>query len=189
MADLVALLDANVLYSALVRDLLLRLAEQGLFSPRWSDDIQAEWSRRLLEARPDLSRDRIDNTQALMASTFPNARVADFQALASMLALPDPNDRHVLAAAIRGGANFIVTYNLKDFPFRATEPFKIVAVHPDTFVILLLDSALEEVVTVMRQHRAALKHPPKSANAYLADLVERGLENTAARLRTLDIDL
>ena len=102
MIPAVALLDANVLYPASLRDLLMQLAFSGLYKARWSAEIDDEWSRNLLAARPDLA-ERIDRTRAVMHRAIPDALVTGHAALIPVLSLPDPNDRHVLAAAITAG--------------------------------------------------------------------------------------
>ncbi len=111
-----AVLDACVLYPAPIRDILLNLAEQDLFSPKWSETIQEEWLRNLILNRPDLTRKKLERTVKAMNGAFPKAMVKSFNSLISSLELPDPDDRHVLAAAIKSEANLIITFNLKDFP-------------------------------------------------------------------------
>ena len=114
MAGPTALLDANVLYPAGLRDLLLRLADRYLFAPLWSADIHAEWMRSLLADRPDIDAGVLDRTRAVMDEHFPDAVVTGYEAIAAGLDLPDPGDRHVLAAAIHGGADMIVTRSRPD---------------------------------------------------------------------------
>src|SRR5436309_15327350 len=110
------ILDACVLYPAPLRDLLLWLALLGLYRPRWTEMIHDEWMRSLLKERPDLTRDRLERTRDLMDKAVPDCLVAGYEGLIAGITLPDPDDRHVLAAAIHGNAEIIVTYNLKDFP-------------------------------------------------------------------------
>src|SRR5438094_5200959 len=116
MATPTVVLDACVLYPAPLRDLLLWLAVIGLYRPRWTEAIHQEWMENLIRERPDLSRDRLDRTRNLMNQSVPDCLVSGYEELIASLALPDPNDRHVLAAAIHAGAESIVTYNLSDFP-------------------------------------------------------------------------
>jgi hypothetical protein len=101
----IALLDASVLYPAPLRDLLMHLAQTTLFNARWSNLIHDEWTRNVLEDRPDLSAAQISRTRALMDAHVDGALVTDFEDLIPTLNLPDPDDRHVLAAAIRSGAD------------------------------------------------------------------------------------
>src|SRR5688572_14428132 len=99
MAIITALLDANVLYPAALRDLLLWLATTDLFRARWTDAIHDEWIRSLLTRRPDLSRERLERTRQLMDQNVDDCLIVGFEALIDTLVLPDPNDRHVVAAA------------------------------------------------------------------------------------------
>ena len=129
----VVLLDANVLYPFRVRDALLRFAEFGLFRARWSAQIMDEWEAALLKTKSHLSAS-ISAQRHAMAEAFPEAFVEGYEDLVDSLQLPDANDRHVLAAAIRAGAQHIVTENLKDFPAEVTKRFDIEAVTADTFL-------------------------------------------------------
>src|SRR5438045_1156639 len=128
------ILDACVLYPAPLRDLLLWLAVTGLYRPRWTEMIHQEWMENLLKARPDLLRDRLERTRDLMNQAVPDCLVLGHEGLINGLSLPDPHDRHVLAAAIHGGAEGIVTYNLADFPATALTAHGILAQHPDDFI-------------------------------------------------------
>jgi len=100
--------DACVLYPAPLRDLLLRLSISGLFSAKWTDQIHDEWITNLLETRPDLE-DKLPRTHELMNQAVPDCLVTGYKSLIENLKLPDADDRHVLAAAIRAGAQAIVT--------------------------------------------------------------------------------
>jgi predicted nucleic acid-binding protein len=108
----VVVYDACVLYPASVRDLLIRLARTGLFRARWTERILDECFRSIVVGRPDLEG-KLDRTRRLMEAAVPDALVSGFESLAEKLTLPDADDRHVLAAAIRSGAQVIVTANLK----------------------------------------------------------------------------
>ncbi len=125
--------DACVLYPAPLRGFLLYLALSELFAAKWSDEIHEEWIGNLLEDRPDIVR-QLKRTRALMDEAVPDSRVTGYQDLIPALNLPDPNDRHVLAAAIRCGAQAIVTFNLKDFPAETLDLYDTEAIHPDDFV-------------------------------------------------------
>ncbi len=179
----IALLDACVLYPAPLRDLLMRLAVARLFQPRWSDEIHDEWIRSVLSDRPDVTEESLLRCRELMEEHVPFCLVTDFAWLIPSLTLPDQDDRHVLAAAIHGGAALIVTFNLADFPSSVLAGYSIEAVHPDEFVCRLMDENPDGVISAMRIHRAALKKPPKDSGQYLATLEQCGLKETAGRLR------
>jgi hypothetical protein len=135
--DIVAVLDANVLYPMPLCDTLLSVAEDflypALYLPRWSGDILEETRRNLVadgRCTPAQALRRIQ----LMSEAFPEASVTDYEALNPSLSNHE-GDRHVLAAAIRGGAQYIVTRNIRHFPAGSTEPYGIRAVTPDTFLL------------------------------------------------------
>lgn len=178
-----ALLDANVLYPAGLRDLLLRLADRYLHAPLWSAGIHEEWTRSLLADRPDIEAGVLERTREVMDGHFPDAVVTGYEALAATLDLPDADDRHVLAAAILGGADIIVTRNLRDFPADRLAPYGLVAQHPDAFVAELFEADAEAVLAAIRGHRAALRNPPRSAGDYLSALERLGLSRTVSLLR------
>jgi predicted nucleic acid-binding protein len=141
VTTLTAFYDANVLYPAELRNLLMHLALTGLFRAKWSAGVHEEWIAALLEKRPDLTREILERTRTLMDLHAGDAVVTGYEELIPGLNLPDPNDRHVLAAAIRGQANIIVTLNLRDFPADVVGALGIEAQHPDEFVLNLLDLA------------------------------------------------
>jgi predicted nucleic acid-binding protein len=179
----IALYDACVLYPAPLRDLLMQLALADLFQARWTDEIHDEWTRNVLANRPDITPASLARCRELMDRHVPDCLVGGYEPLIPTLTLPDPDDRHVLAAAIHGGAELIVTFNLGDFPASALEPYNIEAVHPDEFVARLWSESAEAVLGAVRLHRASLKRPPKTAAEYLTTLEQCRLVVTAARLR------
>ena len=183
MAVPVALLDANVLYPAGLRDFLLRLADQYLYAPLWSADIHAEWIGSILTDRPDLTAPVLERTRAVMDRHFPDAVVTGYSERAAGLDLPDPGDLHVLAAAIEGGADLIVTRNLRDFPVDYLAPYSLTAQHPDAFIAELVDADPEAALAAVRGHRAALRDPPRTANEHLVALERLGLIQTASLIR------
>src|SRR5437867_10500112 len=108
----VVVYDACVLHPAPLRDLLIRLAGTGLFRAKWSEEILDECFSSILRDRSDLDAARLARTRQLMIEAVPDCLVRNYEAITETLALPDPQDRHVLAAAIRSGAQTIVTSNL-----------------------------------------------------------------------------
>ncbi|MDZ4801704.1 MAG: PIN domain-containing protein [Bryobacteraceae bacterium] len=183
MAGFSAFYDANVLYPAELRNLLMHLAVTGLFRAKWSANVHEEWISSLLKNRHDLTRDKLERTRMLMDKHAIDALVIGYEDLIPGLQLPDPNDRHVLAAAIRGQANVIVTMNLRDFPSDVLAPFGIEAQHPDEFVLHLLDLAPGAVVAAAENHRQSLKNPSKTVSEYLETLERQGLTQTVSVLR------
>lgn len=183
MAAFTAFYDANVLYPAELRNLLMHLALTGLFRAKWSADVHEEWISNLLKDRPDLTREKLERTRILMDKHAVDALVTGYEDLIPGLQLPDPNDRHVLAAAIRGHADVIVTINLQDFPADAIGSFGIEAQHPDEFVLHLLDLAPAGVAAAAQNHRQSLKSPTKTVSEYLATLQRQGLTRTVSVLK------
>ena len=183
MGTFTALFDACVLYPAPLRDLLMRVALTDLFRARWSDRIHDEWIGNVLRRRPDLTRDQLQRTRELMNAHVRDSIVTGYEDLIESLHLPDPDDRHVLAAAIRSRASVIVTFNLDDFPDDVLEPRGIEAQHPDRFLTDLLELDPGAVCAAVKRQRAALKHPPRTAAQLLTTLEQQQLPETVARLR------
>lgn len=184
-----AVLDANVLYGAFGRDVLLRLAAAGLYRPRWTARIEAEWVGALLAERPDLAPERLARTCAAMARAFPDAAVSGYEAHEDDLRLPDPDDRHVVAAAVEAGVGEVVTWNLGDFPAAVLGPFGIEVVDPDAFVGSMFEEDPARVRSVLRAHRRGLRRPPLTAGEYLGHLGRAGMTETAASLGRREDDL
>ncbi len=175
---IIAIIDACVLYSAPLRDFLLNLSDLGLIQVKWTDRIQNEWTRNLLKKRFDLTDKRLAKTINYMNSAFPDANIVDFDKIIHQLNLPYPNDRHVLAAAIKSRANYIITFNLKDFPSEYLNDYNIEAIHPDTFVYDLIKTESEKVIEALYNQVKRLKNPPLSVNEVLSHLKNCGLRKS-----------
>jgi len=177
-----AVYDACVLYPAPLRDFLMWLALSGRFRARWTQQIHREWKRNLLKNRTDLTIEQLDRTSELMDRAIPDACVYDFEDLITGLSLPDTNDRHVLAAAIRCGAGVIVTFNLKDFPDTCLAPYGVEAQHPDEFVenLFHLDQAV--VIAAAQRQRQQLKLSPIAVEPFLDLLQRQGLVESVRAL-------
>jgi predicted nucleic acid-binding protein len=172
---ILALLDANVLYPAPVRDLLLSLAEDNLFKPFWSKEIQQEWRTNLLKNRPDLDLRRIDRTILLMNQAFPDSSVEGYEDRIEDLFLQDPDDRHVLAAALMANVDYLITANLKDFQTPTLQIEKIKVIHPDSFVCQLFSQNPDAVFISFEKLVLRLKYPPQSNTDVLNTLEKCGL--------------
>lgn len=174
--------DACVLYPAPLRDFLLWLALSGRFRARWSASINEEWTRNLLKDRPDIRAEQLERTVALMNAAVPDALVAEHETLIDGLELPDPDDRHVLAAAIRCNASVIVTFNEKDFPPKSLAPFGIEAQHPDEFADYLFDLDPAAVIGAAQTQRSKLRAPAVPIDDFLDTLLRQGLTQTVKNL-------
>jgi predicted nucleic acid-binding protein len=177
-----ALLDANVLYSAAMRDIFMQLALTKLFDARWTEAIHREWIESILRDRPELNRDYLEHTRYLMNKKVENAVISGYEALIPDLNLPDPDDRHVLAAAIIGNCNIIVTLNLDDFPAQSLAPHSITVQHPDEFLSRCFDLSPARFCAAIQVVRSRLKKPPFTVTQYLENLKQRGLVATATKL-------
>jgi predicted nucleic acid-binding protein len=182
MSHYAALLDANVLYPAPLRDALMQLTVTDVFKAKWTADIHQEWIDALLRNQPQRDRTALERTRDLMDQATRDCLVTGYQSLIPSLTLPDPKDRHVLAAAIVGGCNAIITQNLKHFPANALEPYGIETQHPDEFFCNQLSLAPGLVCAALRKVRGRLKNPPLSTDEYLAILTQQGLVATVREL-------
>jgi len=178
-------IDACALYPAALRDFLLRLVEAEVFSGHMTAEILDECFRSLLRNRPDLSPERLEATRFAIEDSFGDVMISGHEGLVDGLTLPDPNDRHVLAAAIHGGVPIILTFNLKDFPAAALSQYGIVALHPDAFLVRCVADSPEVMVAVVQEQADALRNPRTTVQHLLDRLVEQGLPNTVAAIRRL----
>lgn len=186
MTNITAIYDASVLYPAPVRDLLLQLACSNLCRAHWTNDIHNEWIRNLLADRPDLTPGQLQRTRELMDAGVRDCLVENYRALIPPLDLPDPNDRHVLAAAIVTQASLSITCNLRDFPRRNLKIHGIEARHPDEFIGDPINLAPARVHSVVATIRARLRNPPISPSEYIDTLEQHTLTKTAGLLRPFE---
>ena len=178
----IAVLDANVLYPAPVRDILLNFADAKLFQPRWTKTIQEEWTSNLLANRPDITEQAIARTVKAMNIAFPDAEVTRYAGIINDLKLPDPDDRHVLAAAIRAEATHIVTSNTKDFPRKYIATYGLQVSHPDDFVKDLIQADFATALLAFESMVSRLRNPPLSRKDVLTMLEKCGLPSSAKLL-------
>ncbi len=162
---MIACLDACVLYPTVLRQVLVGVAEAGLIRPVWSERLFEEWRRTAERLHPG---DGVFATgeMARLNARWPEAQIPEASDLEGQLWLPDPSDIHVLATAITGRANVIITLNLKDFPARELVGHDVTARHPDAVLYALwLDhpEQVEDVAT--RVHAAADAINPISQRA------------------------
>lgn len=174
-------LDANVLIGERKRDMLLSYFHAGLFRGRWSEQILGEVQDNLLKA--NLDPIKIDSLLKTMSGAFPEAMVENHLGLADGVELPDENDRHVLSAAIRCGAQIIVTDNKKDFPAHALDRFDIEVLTADEFLVETFDLFKMVALQTVTRMRARIRKPPLGQSEFLMDLTAKGLPLMAAELR------
>ena len=180
-----AVLDACVLYSAPLRDFLLYLGRGKLYEPKWTTRIHEEWIRNLSANRPDLKKESFRKTRKLMDTIFPDALIIGFEEEETSVELPDLKDTHVLAAAIKSKAKYIVTYNVRDFPARYLQKYKIKAINPDEFILMLIHENPVKAITTFQQQLDNLTNPPISQEEMLEMFRKIKLSNTANLLDKL----
>ena len=183
MSHYTALLDANILYPAPMRDIFVQLAKDDLFRAKWTADIHREWINAVLKREPHRDSRKLKRTRERMDSETRDALITDYEDLINGLKLPDPNDRHVLAAAIVGRCDVIVTQNLKHFPAGALAPYGIEVQHPDDFLVNHLNLFPARFCKAVRKVRVRLKNPPYTVENYLAVLTRQGLTRTVSGLK------
>jgi predicted nucleic acid-binding protein len=178
--------DANVLYPSVLRDVLIRVAAAGLVQAKRTETILDETFRNLRTNRPDLDAGRLERTRDAMKGAVRDCMILGYEPLIDAVQLPDPDDRHVLAAAIRAKAQVIVTFNLKDFPREALTPWDVEAVHPDAFLEAQIDLNPQIVYAVLQRIADSCKKPPLTVADLLVRLERTGLVASVAALRALN---
>lgn len=179
-----AFLDANVLYSAAIRDIFMEVALANLYRARWSADVQREWLEAVVRNRPDLDRSKLERTRELMDIAIPSATVDGYEHLIESIPLQrDPGDRHVVAAAIVGRCDVIVTRNISHFPDDVLKCHNLEAQDPDEFLAHHLDLEPGLFCSAVRTARIGNTNPPYTVEEYLSNLTQQSLVVTVAGLR------
>lgn len=178
----VVVLDANVLYPFRMRDALFTFAQQGLFRARFTNDIIGEWTRSLIANKPDLAAS-VTQQAAIVAKVFDECFVEGYEPLIEGLSLPDPNDRHVLAAAIKCSAQIIVTENRRDFPEDILDQYGVEALGADDVLANTYDLFPIEGARALRTVRMRYDNPPFTPSDFLLDLTKCGMPKLAAMAR------
>jgi hypothetical protein len=186
MAIYTVILDACVMYPAPLRSYLLYLAQTGLFRARWTAQIHEEWIRNLIKNNPSLNKNKLHRTRQLMDAHMPDCLVEGYEFLVESIELPDVDDRHVVAAAIKGQAEGIITFNLKDFPDEKLATYELSAIHPDTFLADMFELSPSAAILAAQQQRSALKNPPMTVDNYLDCLLRQKLPSFVSKLRAFE---
>lgn len=174
--------DANALVGNSLRDLLVRIAQTGLVQAKWTERILDEAFAAVLKNRPDIDSDKLLRVRELMVEAVPDCLIGGHEPLINGLQLPDPDDRHVLAAAIKAGAQVIVTAD-KDFTAEALEPWDIEAKSPDDFVLDQIDINDRVIWACIEAIVNSRKRYPVAVEDVLAQLERSGLVRSTAALR------
>jgi len=175
----IAVLDTNVLHPVVVRDILFWLAYYDLYRPAWSKHIFEEWEKLIRKKNPSFDDFEVAKRLKKADEVFPFARVENYENLIDGLALKDPNDRHVLAAAIKINANVIVTQNLKDFPTDYLAKFNLDSKDPDDFICDIIDLDIENAVDAFKDMVFHKRNPDLDEFQVLDQLRNAGLNESA----------
>ncbi|MFN0278799.1 MAG: PIN domain-containing protein [Pyrinomonadaceae bacterium] len=179
---MIVVLDSCVLFPAPLRDFLMHLTLLDVFQARWTQEIHKEWLKSVLKRRPDLSEKQLQRTRELMNLHVRDCLVENYRGLINKLTLPDPNDRHVLAAAIKCKAEAIVTFNLRDFPINVLAEHGLIAVTPDDLIGKRFEEFSEKIKLAFDRQLASLKKPPKTRDELMEILNQQGLKKTVKEL-------
>jgi predicted nucleic acid-binding protein len=183
MSRQIVIYDACVLYPAPLRDVLMNLALTGVFQARWTDAIHDEWIRNLNNNRPEIPLQKLQRVRQLMDQFVPDALITGYEGLIGTLTLPDQNDRHVLAAAIHGGAEVIITLNTRDFPVSELAKYDIERCEPDAFVLRQLHSHQAKVIQALHEQRTGMLNPTPSVDEFLSTLAKNHLPHSVTQLQ------
>lgn len=175
-------LDTNVIYPIEIRDLLFWFAHYDMFTPKWSKTIFQEWERVMLEK--GVSETEVRKRMRTANEAFPDALVANYESLIENLELPDPDDCHVLAAAIKTNANIIVTNNLKDFPEDYLATFGLCAKSADDFLTDIIDLNPTLAVDAFKQLVLNRRNPDLDEYEVLNIMRKQGLKDAADYLHS-----
>ena len=179
----VVILDANVLFSFRIRDVLLTFAHKGLFRARFTDEILDEWTRSLIRLKPHLE-ESVRAQEAALRREFDECFVTGYRPLIAGLTLPDKDDRHVLAAAIRCSAQVIVTENHKHFPANLLEDYDVETLGADDMLANTFDLYPKRGARALREIRARYREPAMTSSEFLLDLTRCGLSKLSAAARS-----
>lgn len=171
-----------MLYPNTLRDLLIRLAQAGLVQAKWTNEILDEVLRNLVTNRPDMDPAKLDRTREIINQAVRDCLVTGYEPLINAVALPDPDDRHVLAAAIKARAQVIVTDNLKDFPTHALSAWDMEAKSADAFILDQIDLNRDAVYASVQRIADSRSSPPATISDVLVQLERGGLVESVAAL-------
>jgi predicted nucleic acid-binding protein len=176
--------DVSVLYGNTLRDLLIRIAQAGMVQAKWTEKILDEALGNLAKNRTDITQEKLQRLRELMNGAVRDCLVENYEPLMDGLKLPDPDDRHVLAAAIKAHAQLIVTSNLRDFPGDQLATWDIEAKSPDDFILDQIELDDRIVWACIQQIVDSRINPPETIDDVLGALERAGLVESVAALRT-----
>ena len=178
----VVVFDACILYPFHLRNIVVQIAVDRLVGARWTDEIHDEWIRSVAATMPAIPIERLQITRRLMNDALPGAMVTGYQRHIQTVTLPDPDDRHVVAAGIAGGASIVLTWNLRDFPAREMKKHGLRRQTPDAFLVDLCDQAPDLTLASLANARRNLSKTRVSASDFVNIVKNQGLIRLWARI-------
>ncbi len=178
----VAIFDACVLYPFHLRNIVVQAAVDRLVDARWTDAIQDEWIRNLVADKPSIPIERLRVTRQLMESALPDATVRGYEAHIDAVTLPDPDDRHVVAAGIVAGASLILTWNVRDFPTRELAKHGLHTQTPDAFMTELYETVPHLTLASLAHARRNLKGSRVSPPEFIEIVSQQRLAKLTTRV-------
>jgi hypothetical protein len=175
----IAVVDACILYPFHLRNIVVQSAVDRLVDARWTDEIHEEWIRNLVAGGPAIPRERLQITRRLMDDALPNAMVSRYDEHIPRVTLPDPNDRHVAAAAIAANAHLILTWNLRHFPAEELGKFGLRGATPDAFLSSVFSEVPDLVIGSLANARRNLTKSRVSASEFIRILASQKLVQLA----------
>lgn len=179
-------IDANVFFGARLRSLVLFMAQSKMFRARWTERVHDEWMRNVAEKRT-IDMSQLEKIRACMDRSVLNCLVTGYEPLEQSFHLPDPDDRHILAAAVKSGADLILTFNAKDFPKDLVEPLGIEICDPDEFLLDLFNISEDLFIEHVKADFHHYKAPPLTFDAYIEALRKADVPKTAALIERLRV--
>ena len=184
MLALPVFLDANALMPISLADLLLRLTEEGLIEPFWSQHVLDSALRAAQRQRPDIDPAKLTQRFTAMKMAFPEAMIDTKGTNPAEYPSPDPEDQLVMAAAHRSPAHIIITRNLAHFPQTTLDRYQMKAQTADRLLLDILASNRDQLVDVFQEMQKQMKHPPLTVEDMLDNLAKAGVPDFAAAFRT-----
>ncbi|MGF6307078.1 putative nucleic acid-binding protein [Bradyrhizobium sp. i1.8.4] len=178
----VAVFDACILYPFHLRNIVVQAAVDRLVEARWTDAIHDEWIRSLTTDVPAIPIERLQITRRLMNDALPAATVGGYEKHIPTVTLPDPDDRHVVAAAIAAKASLILTWNLRHFPENELKKFSLRRMNPDDFLSELFNKVPDLVIGSLANARRNLSKTRVAASDFIAILKGQKLVQLAKRV-------
>jgi predicted nucleic acid-binding protein len=175
----VAVLDACILYPFHLRNIVVQAAVDRLVEARWTDAIHEEWIRNLAANAQAIPMERLQITRQLMNDALPTAMVTGYEEYVPAVTLPDPDDRHIVAAAIAAKASLILTWNLRHFPEIELKKFGLQRMTPDEFLSGLFEKAPDLVIGSLANARRNLSKSQVSASDFIRILESQKLVQLA----------